>query len=142
MTGTTTPSTGTYGTTTSVGAGTAGSTTTSTTPSAPTSTTTTATTASLPDSRLFSARDRRVVNQCLKDNAASLPPSFLRKSATGYQRGQELPSDVQRQLRSLPLTCDRELPAVNNDLERVIYGGQVMLIDSSNRVLDVFDVAP
>jgi hypothetical protein len=82
------------------------------------------------------------VNQCLRDNAASLPPTILRKSTAtaGYQRGQTLPSDAQRQLRSLPLACDRELPALSNDLERVIYGGQVMLIDSSNRVLDAFDV--
>ena len=61
---------------------------------------------------------------------------------SGYQRGQVLSADVQRQLRSLPLACDNQLPAVSNDLERVIYGGQVMLIDSSNRVLDVFDLNP
>jgi hypothetical protein len=61
---------------------------------------------------------------------------------SGYQRGQVLSADVQRQLRSLPLACDNQLPAVSNDLERVIYGGQVMLIDSSNRILDVFDVNP
>lgn len=98
----------------------------------------------MPDSRLFSARDRRVVNQCLKDNANSLPTTYMHKATTApaYQRGQTIPVDVQRQLRSLPLACDNQLPAVSNDLERVIYGGQVMLIDSSNRILDVFDVAP
>ena len=63
-------------------------------------------------------------------------------TATAYQRGQTIPVDVQRQLRSLPLACDNQLPAVSNDLERVIYGGQVMLIDSGNRILDVFDVTP
>lgn len=123
--------------------------TTTATPSATTSSTTSSTlpsttTSSLPDNRLFSARDRRVVNQCLKDNASSLPTTYMHKAATasGYQRGQTIPVDVQRQLRSLPLACDNQLPAVSNDLERVIYGGQVMLIDSSNRILDVFDVAP
>lgn len=121
-------------------------TTTATTPSAPSTTasTSSSTTSSLPDNRLFSARDRRVVNQCLKDNASSLPTSYMHKAstATGYQRGQTLPADVQHQLRSLPLACDNQLPAVSNDLERVIYAGQVMLIDSSNRILDVFDVNP
>lgn len=84
------------------------------------------------------------MNQCIRDNAASLPSSYMHKGTaiSGYQRGQTIPADVQRQLRSLPLACDRELPAVSNDLERVIYGGQVMLIDSTNRVLDVFDVTP
>ncbi len=118
------------------------STTTSSLPS--TTTSTASSTSSMPDSRLFSARDRRVVNQCLKDNANSLPTTYMHKATTApaYQRGQTIPVDVQRQLRSLPLACDNQLPAVSNDLERVIYGGQVMLIDSSNRILDVFDVAP
>jgi outer membrane lipoprotein SlyB len=136
-TGTSTPSTGTYGS--------ASTTTSANTPAAPSATAPTSSTSpSLPDSRLFSARDRRVVNQCLKDNATSLPSSYMHKgtTASGYQRGQTISADNQRQLRSLPLNCDRELPALSNDLERVIYGGQVMLIDSTNRVLDVFDVTP
>lgn len=94
------------------------------------------------DPRLFSARDRRVVSNCVRDNAASLPQSALGQSATSrrFQRGETIPADVQRYLRSLPLACDRELPQLTNDLERVIYAGQVMLIDSSNRVIDVFAV--
>lgn len=85
-----------------------------------------------------------MVNQCLRDNASSLPAGYMRKgtASSGYQRGQTIPVDIQRQLRSLPLACDNQLPAVSNDLERVIYGGQVMLIDSSSRILDAFDVTP
>jgi hypothetical protein len=140
--------TGVYGSTTtpaSTTGTTTASTTTTTKPAAPSTTTspTTSSTSSAPDNRLFSARDRRVVNQCLKDNASLLPTTYMHKAtAAGYQRGQTIPMDVQRQLRSLPLACDNQLPAVSNDLERVIYGGQVMLIDSSNRILDVFDVTP
>ena len=141
-------STGVYGsaTTPANSTTTRSTTTTATTPAAPSTTTSTtsSSTSSLPDNRLFSARDRRVVNQCIRDNAASLPSSYMHKGTamSGYQRGQVLSADVQRQLRSLPLACDNQLPAVSNDLERVIYGGQVMLIDSSNRVLDVFDLNP
>jgi outer membrane lipoprotein SlyB len=141
-------STGVYGSATTPANSTAtrSTTTTAITPAAPSTTTSTtsSSTSSLPDNRLFSARDRRVVNQCIRDNGASLPSSYMHKGTamSGYQRGQVLSADVQRQLRSLPLACDNQLPAVSNDLERVIYGGQVMLIDSSNRVLDVFDLNP
>lgn len=142
---TTYPSSSTSTTTTSSPASTS-TTIGATTPTAPSTTTssTTSTTSSLPDNRLFSARDRRVVNQCLRDNASSLPAGYMRKgtASSGYQRGQTIPVDIQRQLRSLPLACDNQLPAVSNDLERVIYGGQVMLIDSSSRILDAFDVTP
>lgn len=96
------------------------------------------------DGRSFSARDRRVIAQCVRDNRASLPQTAITKPAGGrsLQRGEIVPVETQRQLRSLPLTCDRELSGLGNDLERVIYGGQVMIIDSANRVVDVFEVTP
>lgn len=95
--------------------------------------------------RSFSARDRRVINNCIRDHASTLPDSALRKSAgfaRSFKAGDAIPADTQRMLRSLPLQCDRELPMLSNDLERVIYGGHVMLIDTTNRVLDVFDITP
>jgi hypothetical protein len=93
--------------------------------------------------RSFSARDRRVINNCVRDHASSLPDAALHKGAIArnFRAGDSIPADTQRQLRALPLQCDRELPMLSNDLERVIYGGQVMLIDTSSRVLDAFDLA-
>jgi hypothetical protein len=95
--------------------------------------------------RSFTARDRRVINNCVRDHASTLPDSALRKTAgvmAAFKVGDTIPADTQRQLRALPLQCDRELPTLSNDLERVIYGGQVMLIDPSSRVLDAFDITP
>jgi hypothetical protein len=94
------------------------------------------------DNRSFSARDRRVISQCVRDNGGSLPQTAIKNTGVSrrYQKGDVIAADVQRQLRSLPLACDRELPAVSNDLERVVYAGQVMLIDSSGRVVDAFDL--
>ena len=94
--------------------------------------------------RSFSARDRRVINNCVRDHASSLPDAALHKGTVPrtFRTGDSIPVDTQRQLRALPLQCDRELPTLSNDLERVIYGGQVMLIDTSNRVLDAFEITP
>jgi hypothetical protein len=36
------------------------------------------------------------------------------------------------------LTCEDQLPKLPSDLERVIYSGRVLLIDSKGHVLDVF----
>jgi hypothetical protein len=49
-----------------------------------------------------------------------------------------LPSDVQNQAQSLPLACEDQLPKLPNDLERVVYAGRVLLIDSKGHVLDTF----
>jgi hypothetical protein len=83
-----------------------------------------------------------VINNCVRDHASSLPDAALHKATVPriFHAGDAIPADTQRQLRALPLQCDRELPTLSNDLERVIYGGQVMLIDTSSRVLDAFDL--
>jgi hypothetical protein len=86
-----------------------------------------------------------VVNNCVREHSASLPDAALHKSGAAprtFAVNDVIPAGTDRLLRALPLQCDRELPTLSNDLERVIYGGQVMLIDSSNRVLDVFTLTP
>ena len=88
----------------------------------------------------FSARDRRVINTCLADNPGSVPAKS--PVAIPYHKGDTLPYTAQRQIRSLPLSCERQLVAVGNDLERVIYNQQVLLINSNSLVLDAFDVTP
>ena len=86
----------------------------------------------------FSARDRRVINTCLSDNPGSVPARS--GNAIPYHRGDTLPYAAQKQIRSLPLACERQLPPVASDNERIIYNQQVLLIDSNSLVLDSFDL--
>ncbi|MCU1311902.1 MAG: hypothetical protein JWO20_3027 [Candidatus Angelobacter sp.] len=87
----------------------------------------------------FSARDRRVIKMCLVENPVS---EASMQRTTPLERNSTLPSAVQRRAKSLPLACERQLPTLSNDLERVIYNRQVMLIDANNRILDIFQLSP
>jgi hypothetical protein len=92
----------------------------------------------------FSARDRRVISSCIAENAASLPAAVTQRSSQSYgsqaslEKNGTVPVVLQRKVISLPLACERQLPVLSNDLERVIYNRQVMLIDANNRILDLF----
>ena len=83
----------------------------------------------------LSLRDKRVLRDCLANSAVMAPGS-----GTAITRGSTLTSTQQRNAKALPLACDRELPAVPNDLERVIIGKQVLLLDANGKVLDAFDL--
>jgi hypothetical protein len=83
----------------------------------------------------LSLRDKRVLRDCLANSAVIAPGS-----GTAITKGSTLTSGQQRNAKALPLACDRELPAVPNDLERVVMGKQVLLLDENGKVLDVLDL--
>jgi hypothetical protein len=93
---------------------------------------------------LFTARDRRTIRSCVNEHASDLPagstqrPELPSGSERQIHRGGTLPSEVQNQAQSLPLACEEQLPRLPNDLERVIYDGRALLIDSKGHVLDTF----
>jgi hypothetical protein len=93
---------------------------------------------------LFTLRDRRTIRSCVNEHASDLPPGVAQRpelpsgSERQIRRGGNLPSEIQNQAQSLPLACEQQLPQLSNDLERVVYGGRVFLIDSKGRVLDMF----
>jgi hypothetical protein len=93
---------------------------------------------------LFTLRDRRTIRSCVNEHASDLPAGATQRaelpsgSERQIHRGGILPSEVQNQAQSLPLACEDELPRLSNDLERVVYGGRVLLIDSKGHVLDMF----
>lgn len=93
---------------------------------------------------LFTLRDRRSIRTCVNEHASDLPagatqrPELPAGSERQIHRGGTLPSEVQSQAQSLPLACEDDLPKLPNDLERVVYGGRVLLIDSKGQVLDMF----
>jgi len=94
--------------------------------------------------RLFTLRDRRTIRSCVNEHASDLPagatqrPELPSGSERQIHRGGTLPSEIQNQAQSLPLACEDQLPRLSNDLERVVYGGRVLLIDSKGHVLDTF----
>jgi hypothetical protein len=93
---------------------------------------------------LFTARDRRTIRSCVNEHASDLPAGSTQRaelpsgSEREIHRGGTLPSEVQNQAQSLPLACEEQLPRLSNDLERVIYDGRAILIDSKGQVLDMF----
>ena len=97
---------------------------------------------------LFTLRDRRIIRDCVNEHSADLPeaaterPELPSGSDRQIHRGGSLPSDVQNHAQALPLTCEDQLPKLPSDLERVIYGGRVMLIDNKGHILDMFNLDP
>lgn len=95
---------------------------------------------------LFTARDRRVIRNCLDQHSSELPAGTLQREElpSGSERqlklGGTLSSDLQKKAQPLPLACEDQLPRLPGDQERVIYSGRVLLIDGSSHVLDIFDL--
>jgi hypothetical protein len=93
---------------------------------------------------LFTLRDRRIIRSCVNEHASDLPAAAIQRpeppsgSERQVHRGGNLPSDVQNQAEALPLACEDQLPKLPSDLERVVYNGRVLLIDSKGHVLDMF----
>ncbi len=93
---------------------------------------------------LFTLRDRRTIRSCVTEHAsdfaagATQRPELPSGSERQIHRGGSLPSEVQSQAQSLPLVCEEQLPKLPSDLERVVYAGRVLLIDSKGQVLDMF----
>jgi hypothetical protein len=93
---------------------------------------------------LFTLRDRRIIRNCVNEHASAFPPGTTDRpelpagSERQIRRGETLSSDVQKQVQSLPLACEEQLPKLPSDLERVVYNGRVLLIDGQNHILDMF----
>src|SRR5438067_2094821 len=94
----------------------------------------------------FSARDRRVIRTCMDENGGNLPPGLAKRESLPpglekqIQRNGTLPPGLQKRLQSLPEACERQLSPLSGELERVALGNHVLLIDSRNTVLDLFDL--
>ena len=93
----------------------------------------------------FSARDRRVIRNCVSEHASDLPAGITQREElpSGNERsvksGGTLPRELEKQAQALPLPCEQQLPRLPKELERVVYNGRVLLInDNTNRILDLF----
>ena len=118
-----------------------------TTPTPVSNSTTTDNPAPLSEGPSFSGRDRRVIRDCFRQNASNLPPGLAKRGDLPpglegqLQKNGTLPPGLQKRVQSLPQVCEQQLPALPNDLERVVYSGRVMLLDdNTNRILDIFEL--
>jgi hypothetical protein len=96
------------------------------------------------DAYLFTLRDRRIIRGCVNEHSSDLPATAIQRpelpsgSERQIKRGGSLSQDIQNEAQALPLACEDQLSRLPGDLERVIYSGRVLLIDSKGHVLDVF----
>lgn len=93
----------------------------------------------------FTARDRRVIRNCVSEHLADLPNGITRRpelpagNERALRQGATLPSEIERQSQPLPLVCEQNLSKLPSDLERVVYNGRVLLLnDSTHQVVDLF----
>ena len=95
-------------------------------------------------SNLFTARDRRVIRNCVTEHASDLPDGLTQREElpAGNERqirpGGTLPPEVEKKVQALPLVCEKQLRELPGDLERVIYNGRVLLINDSDHIVDMF----
>jgi hypothetical protein len=95
-------------------------------------------------SNLFTARDRRVIRNCVAEHTADLPAAITQREElpAGNERqirpGGTLPSEAEKKAQALPIACEKQLKELPGDLERVIYNGRVLLINDSDHIIDMF----
>jgi hypothetical protein len=96
---------------------------------------------------VFSDSDRDILRGCLSGNDYSnLPPGLAKRDRLPpglekqLQRNGTLPPGLQKRVQPLPHSCEVRLPRLPRDWERVILGGRVILVDQTQRILDIIDI--
>jgi len=96
---------------------------------------------------VFSSRDQRMIRSCFTDHASELPPGLAKRESLppGIQRqlerGGSLPPGLQKKVQPMPQVCENGLSVLPSGQERVVYGNRVMLVDSSGKILDAFNLS-
>lgn len=82
----------------------------------------------------FTQSDRNILNGCLSGyDFESLPPGIQKKLA----RGGTLPPGQAKKLHALPDSCNARLPRLPRDLERIIFGDRVIILQNGNLIRDM-----
>ena len=87
-----------------------------------------------------------MIKSCVADHPSEFPENVTHRAELpsgderNLHRDGTVPSSIASQLHSLPLSCVDQLPKLPSSQDRVIYAGHVMLVDSNNRILDMFDL--
>lgn len=96
---------------------------------------------------VFSDSDRDILRGCLSgDDYSNLPPGLAKRDRLPpglerqLQRNGTLPPGLQKRVQPLPHSCEVRLPRLPRDWERVVLGGRVILLDQTQRILDIIDM--
>ena len=89
--------------------------------------------------------DQVILRSCLGGNDYSnLPPGLAKKDRLPpglekhLQRNGTLPPGLQKRVQPLPESCTVQLPHLPREWSRVILSGRIILMDQTQRILDIF----
>jgi hypothetical protein len=92
----------------------------------------------------FSTRERQIISDCYVNDRAGLPPGLAKKDRLPpglerqLQRNGTLPPGLQKRVQPLPDQCTTHLPRLPRDWARVVLSGRIILLDSRQRIVDLF----
>ncbi len=92
----------------------------------------------------FSPRERQIINDCFEENRSDLPPGLAKRERLPpglerqLQRNGTLPPGLQKRVQPLPDFCTSRLPRLPQTWVRVSLGGRIILLDSRQRIVDMF----
>ncbi len=92
----------------------------------------------------FSPRERRIISDCFVENRSDLPPGLAKRDRLPpglerqLQRNGTLPPGLQKRVQPLPGVCTARLPRLRRDWVRVVLGGRIILLDPTQRIVDLF----
>ncbi len=92
----------------------------------------------------FSTRERQIISDCYVNDRAGLPPGLAKKDRLPpglerqLQRNGTLPPGLQKRVQPLPDQCTTRLPRLPRDWARVVLSGRIILLDSRQRIVDLF----
>lgn len=95
----------------------------------------------------FGAHDREILRGCLGDNYSNLPPGLAKRGSLPpglekqLQRNGTLPPGLQKRVQPLPEECEVQLPRLPREWERVILGGQIIVLDAKQTIRDILEIA-
>jgi hypothetical protein len=92
----------------------------------------------------FSTRERQIISDCYVNDRAGLPPGLAKKDRLPpglerqLQRNGTLAPGLQKRVQPLPDQCTTRLPRLPRDWARVVLSGRIILLDSRQRIVDLF----
>jgi hypothetical protein len=96
---------------------------------------------------IFSAHDRVILRGCLGDNYSNLPPGLAKRNSLPpglekqLRRNGTLPPGLQKRVQPIPEACEVQLPRLPHEWERVILGSRIILLDGTQVIRDIFEIA-